>query len=44
VGVDKKTIASYLRIIEQAFIIFRLGPSCVAMSAACGRTSSSPSA
>lgn len=25
VGVDKKTIASYLRILEQAFIIFRLG-------------------
>jgi len=25
VGIDKKTIASYLRILEQAFIIFRLG-------------------
>ena len=25
VGVDKKTIESYLRVLEQAFIIFRLG-------------------
>jgi predicted AAA+ superfamily ATPase len=26
VGVDKKTVANYLRILEKAFIIFRLGP------------------
>lgn len=26
VGVDKKTIANYIRILEQAFVIFRLGP------------------
>lgn len=26
VGVDKNTVASYIRILEQAFIIFRLGP------------------
>lgn len=26
IGVDKKTVAGYLRILEQAFIIFRLGP------------------
>lgn len=26
IGVDKNTVASYIRILEQAFIIFRLGP------------------
>lgn len=26
IGVDKKTVANYLRILEQAFIVFRLGP------------------
>lgn len=26
IGVDKKTVSSYIRILEKAFIIFRLGP------------------